>query len=136
MLWKYKKCYQEDSKDIIIVPPPSTDLCIISSVPELGTGVIDIIGGEPYENINLYNEFLDSESLSVFNTIPLEACGPPLGLIHGYSAGTVTLGASGNLTYTYTITNITIVKITITGRSSAEPLPTTPNNSTTINNNS
>ena len=133
MIWKYKKCYQEDSEDII-VPPPSTDLRITSSVPKSGTGVINIIGGEPNENINLYNEFLDNESSSRFDTTPVGACNPTLDSLHEFSAGTVTLGVSGNLTYTYNITNITIVKITITGRSSAEPLPTTPNNSTTINN--
>ena len=133
MIWKHKKCYQENSEDVI-VPPPSTDLRITSSVPKSGTGVINIIGGEPNENINLYNEFLDNESPSTFNTTPLGACNPPLNSLHEFSAGTVTLGVSGNLTYTYNITNITIVKIKITGRSSAEPLPTTPNNSTTINN--
>ena len=133
MIWKHKKCYQENSEDVI-VPPPSTDLRITSSVPDSGTGVINIIGGEPNEVINLYNEFLDNESPSTFNTTPLGACSPPLNSLHEFSAGTVTLGVSGNLTYTYNITNITIVKIKITGRSSAEPLPTTPNNSTTINN--
>ena len=133
MIWKYKKCYQENSEDVII-PPPSTDLRITSSVPKTGTGVINIIGGEPNENINLYNEFLDNESSSIFNTTPLGACSPPLDSLHEFSTGIITLDISGNLTYTYNITNITIVKVTITGRSSAEPLPTTPNNSTTINN--
>ena len=133
MIWKYKKCYQEISEDVI-VPPPSTDLRITSSVPKSGTGVINIIGGEPNENINLYNEFLVSDPSSTFNTTPLGACSPPLNSLHEFSAGTITLGGSGNLTYTYNITNTTIVKIKITGRSSAEPLPTTPNNSTTINN--
>jgi hypothetical protein len=133
MLWKYKKCYQEDSEDVID-PPPSTDLRITSSVPELGTGVINISGGQPNEDINLYNEFLDNVSTSTFGTTPLGACSPPLDSLHEFSTGIVTLDISGNLTYTYYIRNMTIVKITITGRSSAEPLPTTPNNFTIINN--
>ena len=132
MLWKYKKCYQENSEDVIV--PPSTDLRITSSVPELGTGVINISGGQPNEDINLYNEFLDNESISTFNTTPLDACNPPLDSLHEFSTGIITLDISGNLTYTYNITNITTVKITITGRSSAEPLPIVPNNFTIINN--
>ena len=131
MLWKYKKCYQESSKDVIV--PPSTDLRITSSVPKSGTGVINISGGHPNETINLYNEFIN-ESNSTFNTTPLSACNPPLDSLHEFSTGIITLDISGNLTYTYNITNITTVKITITGRSSAEPLPTTPNNFTIINN--
>ena len=130
MLWKYKKCYQENSEDVIV--PPSTDLIITSSVPESGTGVINITGGQPNEDINLYNEFLDNESISTFNTTPLDACSPPLDNLHEFSTGIVTLDISGNLTYTYNITNITTVKITITGRSSAEPLPIAPNNFTII----
>ena len=133
MLWKYKKCYQEDSEDVI-VPPPSANLLITSSIPKSKTGVINITGGQPNETINLYNEFINNESDSIFNTTPLSACSPPLNSLHEFSTGIVTLNISGNLTYTYNITNITIVKITITGRSSAEPLPTTPDNSTTINN--
>lgn len=133
MLWKYKKCYQETSEDVI-VPPPSTDLLITSSVTKSGTGVINIRGGKPSENINLYNEFLDNESISTFNTTPLGACSPPLNSLHEFSTGIVTLDVTGKLTYTYNITNITTVKITITGRSSAEPLPIAPNNFTIINN--
>ena len=134
MLWKYKKCYQESSGGSIDPLPTDTELSITSSVPNSGTGVINISGGQPNETINLYNEFLDRESLSTFNTTPLSACRPPLDNLHENSTGVITLNTSGNLTYTYKITNITTVKITITGRSSAEPLPTTPNNSTTINN--
>ena len=131
MLWKYKKCYQENSKDIIV--PPSTDLRITSSIPKSGRGVIDIMGGEPNEIINLYNEFTHFNS-SAFNTTPLGACSPPLDSLHRYSTGIITLDISGNLTYTYNITNITTVKITITGRSSALSLPVAPNNYTIIDN--
>ena len=95
---------------------------------------IEKLLNEVVDDIILYNEFLDNESLSTFNTTPLGACSSPLNSLHEFSAGTVTLGVSGNLTYTYNITNITTVKITITGRSSAEPLPIVPNNFTIINN--
>lgn len=134
MLWKYKKCYQEPNEDEDVIVPPSADLLITSSVPKSGTGVINISGGQPNENINLYNEFLDNESISTFDTTPLGACSPPLDDLHEFSTGIITLDMSGNLTYTYNITNITTVKITITGRSSAEPLPIVPNNFTIINN--
>ena len=129
MLWKYKKCYQENSEDVIV--PPSTDLRITSSVPESGRGVIDIMGGEPNEIINLYNEFTHFNS-STFYTTPLGACSPPLDNLHGYSTGVITLNAMGVISYDYGISDDTNVRITITGRSSAEPLPIVPNNFTII----
>ena len=134
MLWKYKKCYQETNQETNTDPTPTTKLKIISSQPSSNIGVIDIIGGQPNETINLYNEFIDNESMSIFNTAPLSACSPPLDNLHENSTGVITLNISGNLTYTYNITNKTTVKITITGRSSTEPLPISPNNFTIINN--
>ena len=133
MLWKYKKCYQEDSEDVIIDPPSSTDLRITSSVPKSGRGVINIIGGEPNEIINLYNEFTHFNS-STFYTTPLNACSPPLDSLHKFATGIITLNAMGVISYDYGISDDTKVRITITGRSSAEPLPIVPNNFTIINN--
>ena len=133
MIWKYKKCYQEDSEDVIIDPPPTTALKITSSRPASNTGVIDIIGGEPNEIINLYNEFTNFNS-SFFSTTPLGACTPPLDSLHRYSIGVITLNNMGTISYDYGISDYTTVKITITGRSSAEPLPIVPNNFTIINN--
>ena len=133
MIWKYKKCYQEDSEDVIIDPPPSTDLRITSSVPKSGTGVIDIMGGEPNEIINLYNEFTHFNS-STFYTTPLGACSPPLDSLHRYSTGVITLNAMGVISYDYGISDDTNVRITITGRSSSEPMPLPSNKFTVVSN--
>ena len=129
MLWKYKKCYQEDNTD----PTPTTGLKITSSQLSSNTGVIDITGGEPNEIINLYNEFTNFNS-SFFSTTPLGACTPPLDSLHRYSIGVITLNNMGTISYDYGISDYTNVRITITGRSSSEPLPTPPNNFTVVNN--
>lgn len=140
-LIKYKivngNCESEEAEIIIniFIPEPEPELIITSSVPESGIGVINITGGQPNETINLYNEFINNESDSAFNTIPLSACNPPLDSLHENSTGVITLDITGNLSYRYNIIkNInTVVKVTITNRSSAEPLPTPPNNYTIIN---
>ena len=118
----------------IIIPPPPPSLTIKSSTPDLSEGVIDITGGQPNEDITLYNEFLVSDSSSTFNTTPLNACEPPLDSLHGFATGVVTLNSAGELHYSYIIKNETKVKITITGRSSALSLPVAPNNYTIIDN--
>lgn len=139
-LIKYKivngNCESEEAEIIIniVIPEPEPELIITSSVPESGIGVINITGGQPNETINLYNEFINNESDSTFNTTPLSACNPPLDSVHENSTGVITLDITGNLSYNYNITNInTVVKVTITNRSSAEPLPTPPNNYIIIN---
>ena len=139
-LIKYKivngNCESEEAEIIIniVIPEPEPELIITSSVPESGIGVINITGGQPNETINLYNEFINNGSDSRFNTTPLSACSPPLDSLHENSTGVITLDITGNLSYSYNIQNInTVVKVTITNRSSAEPLPTPPNNYIIIN---
>lgn len=139
-LIKYKivngNCESEEAEIIIniVIPEPEPELTITSSVPESGKGVINITGGQPNETIILYNEFINNESDSTFNTLPLRACDPPLDSLHENSTGVITLDITGNLSYSYNITNTnTAVKVTIIDRSSTEPLPTPPNNYIIIN---
>lgn len=114
-----------------LIPEPSTELTITASSPILegalaGTGTLDFINGEPFEVLNLsfvVTPSVDFDSIEFSSPVSV----PILDSIHLSRTGTVTLDASGSASSTYAYYPISYVDsictVTITERSSTEPIP-------------
>lgn len=116
-----------DSDDITVktsTDPSSNTLAINSSQPDqFGSGTLDLVAGEPYEVIDLLFTLSgaaggDSIDFSGANVGVLDS-------LHTVRTGSVTLSSSGKVAKNYSSSGsgFTCV-VEITGRSSAEPIPT------------
>lgn len=102
----------------------ATTLTINASLPTvLGSGTLDFAGGEPYEIISL--------GFELFNTLEgdsIDFSGANTGVLdhsHPTRTGAVVLNSSGVVSKNYSsvITDPFECVVTITGRSSSEPIP-------------
>jgi hypothetical protein len=121
--------------DHTMCPLPVGTLTITSSIPTVGgTGTLDFTGGVAGETINLSFVVTPNASDPLFDSLefdePVTLVGP-LDATHLSRSGTVLLDGSGNGHSTYTWSPPTAdgssCIVTITGRSTANPIPT-PNN--------
>lgn len=108
--------------------PPST-LEINATVLSLGTGHIDITGGQPFEELDLTLTltYFDGTFGSLSITSPIVIS--PVDTLHDVRTGYVNLDASGNATATYTVdpSDATFNStLEITSRSSGLPMPVSP----------
>jgi hypothetical protein len=115
--------------NVLIVPgsPPST-LEINATVLSLGTGHIDITGGEPGERIYLTLTLTFNDSFFSTLSITSPTVIAPVDTIHDSRTGYVDLDASGNATSTYTVDPSDATfnsSLDMTSRSSGLPMPAT-----------
>lgn len=115
-------CSSQATININITPASSGELVITSSQPNSNIGTLDFINGEPNETINLHFEILShtgSPSVTFDSSVNVGS----LEILHLQRNGNVVLDSSGNFSAGYTISSGTVCKITITSRSSSQPIP-------------
>jgi hypothetical protein len=121
--------------DVYVDTPSSAELTITTSIPTpLYTGTLDIVNGEPYEIIYLSFELFDTADgcnldFSGANTGSLDH-------LHPTRTGSVTLDSNGEVTKNYSTISAPPQSfsclVSITSRSSAEPVPLSNTTYTTI----